>query len=89
MTPARLGPAWWLIALAALGALLVAWHGSGSSLRTGGYALAGVLVLAAFLRLTPSTLSDGLAVRSRPVDVATLLIAAAAVATIFAIAKLP
>ncbi len=85
MTPARLGPAWWLIVVGALAAFLVVWLGS---IRTGGYLLAAVLVLAALLRLMPGSVSDGLAVRSRSVDAVTLLVVAVVVAVIFAVVKL-
>lgn len=85
MRPARLGPAWWTIALASAVALLIAVFGS---LRAGGYALAVVLVLAAFLRLMPAQITDGLAVRSRMVDVLTLLGFALAIVVIFAVVKI-
>ncbi len=85
MRPARLGPGWWLTALAAVAAFVVVGFGS---VRTGGYALAVVLVLGALVRLTPGGVSDGLGVRSRPVDVLTLLVGAVAVAVIFWVVKL-
>lgn len=85
MTPARLGPGWWLVAVGTAVAILIASLGS---LRAGGFTLAAVLVLAAALRLTPSSVSDGLAVRSRLVDVVTLLVFATAVVVIFAIVSL-
>ncbi|UIJ36265.1 DUF3017 domain-containing protein [Allobranchiibius sp. GilTou73] len=85
MKPARLGPAWWTIALASVVALLIAYFGS---LRAGGYALAVVLLLAAFLRLLPASVTDGLAVRSRMVDVLTLCGFALAIVVIFAVVKI-
>lgn len=85
MRPMRLGPAWWLLAVGTVAALVFAWF---YSFRIGGYAVAAVLVLAAALRLGPAPFTDGLAVRSRYVDVVTLLILAGAVATIFALVRL-
>ena len=85
MRPARIGPAWWIVALCSAGALLIACFGS---LRAGGYALAVVLVVAALLRLMPAQITDGLAVRSRAVDVVTLLGFAVALVVIFAVVKI-
>lgn len=85
MKPTRLGPAWWLLAVGTAAALGFAWFGS---LRAGGYAVAVVLVLAAGLRLGPESITDGLAVRSRLIDVITLLVMAMAVAVIFTIVSL-
>ncbi len=85
MKPARLGPAWWLFALCAVAALSAI---AFVSVRAGGYVLAAALVLAAVLRLGPDRFTAGLAVRSRTVDAATLLVFATAVVFIFSVVSL-
>ncbi len=71
----RLG-LWWLVAAAALAGLVVGFAGR---LLVGSYVVAAALVAAAMLRLVlPPRRAGGLRVRARLLDVATLLVLAAA-----------
>lgn len=86
MTPFKLGPMWWFLAVGSVIGVLVMVFGS---LRTGGYVLAGFLIVTAMGRaVLPGSAAGGVAIRSRWVDVLFLLIAAAAVIGIFAAVRL-
>ncbi|MDE9367112.1 DUF3017 domain-containing protein [Luteipulveratus sp. YIM 133132] len=87
MIPSRLGPVWWFLASGCAVAVTVMVVGP---LRTGGYLLAAVLVLAALARLVlPGSLCAGVAVRSRFLDAVMYVALAAAIAVIFEQVKLP
>ncbi|WP_265447934.1 DUF3017 domain-containing protein [Flexivirga meconopsidis] len=86
MTPFRLGPLWWLLAVGCVVALGVL---TTTSVRAGGYLLAGCLAAAGLLRIyLPEKAVGALVIRSRMVDGVFFFTLAAAVAFIFSIVKL-
>jgi hypothetical protein len=81
MTSARFG-ALWLVAAGLIAGVAVMGFGH---VRWGGFVVAGTLVAAALLRLMlPRAQAGGLVVRSRPADVAFLLVAGLALFVIVA-----
>ncbi|TWP32717.1 DUF3017 domain-containing protein [Leekyejoonella antrihumi] len=82
MTPARLGPAWWVVMAGCLVGGLTMLFGS---FRLGGYLVAASLVVGALERaVLPESMVAGLGIRSRWVDVFFYLAGAAALVVVFA-----
>ncbi len=76
-----LGP-WWVVAAVALVGLVLLTVGG--HFRVGGFVVAAALVIAALVRaVLPPARSGGLAIRSRPLDVVMMLVAAGLVFAVF------